>query len=94
DCFREGGLTSAAAALAWTTKVRVGIGILPIPLRNVAVTAMEIAAIQRMFPGRFHAGVGSGVQEWMGQVGTGDPNALALSGQLTDGELVYWRYHA
>ena len=78
DCFREGGLTSAAAALAWTTQVRVGIGILPIPLRNVAVAAMEIASLQRMFPGRFHAGVGSGVREWMGQVGARATSPLGL----------------
>jgi hypothetical protein len=49
---------------------------------------MKIDALQRMFPGKFHAGVGSGVREWMGQVGTGGPKALALSGQLADGELV------
>jgi alkanesulfonate monooxygenase SsuD/methylene tetrahydromethanopterin reductase-like flavin-dependent oxidoreductase (luciferase family) len=78
DCFREGGLTSSAAALAWTTRLRVGIGILPIPLRNVAVTAMEIAALERMFPGRFHAGVGSGVQDWMGQVGARAASPLGL----------------
>ena len=78
DCFRQGGLTSAAAALAATTRLRVGVGILPIPLRNVAVAAMEIAALQRMFPGRFHAGVGSGVREWMGQVGARVASPLGL----------------
>ena len=26
DCFREGGISTAAAALAWTSRVRVGIG--------------------------------------------------------------------
>ncbi|MFF4251500.1 LLM class flavin-dependent oxidoreductase [Streptomyces sp. NPDC001663] len=69
DCFREGGISTAAAALAWTERVRVGVGLLPVPLRNVAITAMEIAALHRMFPGRPVVGVGHGVQDWMGQVG-------------------------
>ncbi|MGW5783597.1 LLM class flavin-dependent oxidoreductase [Streptomyces sp. NPDC003757] len=69
DCFREGGISTAAAALAWTERVRVGVGLLPVPLRNVAVTAMEAATLHRMFPGRAILGVGHGVQDWMGQVG-------------------------
>jgi alkanesulfonate monooxygenase SsuD/methylene tetrahydromethanopterin reductase-like flavin-dependent oxidoreductase (luciferase family) len=69
DCFREGGVSAVAAALAWTERVRVGIGLLPVPLRNVAVTAMEAATLERMFPGRAVLAVGHGVQDWMGQVG-------------------------
>jgi len=69
DCFREGGISTAAAALAWTERVRIGVGLLPVPLRNVAVTAMEVAALHRMFPGRPILAVGHGVQDWMGQVG-------------------------
>ncbi|MFD5129081.1 LLM class flavin-dependent oxidoreductase [Streptomyces olindensis] len=69
DCFREGGISTAAAALAWTERVRVGVGLLPVPLRNVAITAMEVASLHRMFPGRAIVGVGHGVQDWMGQVG-------------------------
>ena len=52
DCFLEGGLTSAAAVLAATDRIVVGIGLLPMPLRNVAITAMEVATLERMFPGR------------------------------------------
>lgn len=69
DCFREGGISTAAAALAWTERLRVGVGLLPVPLRNVAITAMETAALHRMFPGRAVVAVGHGVQDWMGQVG-------------------------
>ncbi|MFE2433286.1 LLM class flavin-dependent oxidoreductase [Streptomyces sp. NPDC059409] len=69
DCFREGGISTAAAALAWTERVRVGVGLLPVPLRNVALTAMEAATLHRMFPGRAVLGVGHGVQDWMEQVG-------------------------
>ena len=42
------------------------------PLRNVALTAMELATVERMFPGRFVPGIGHGVLDWMGQVGFGD----------------------
>lgn len=69
DCFLEGGIASAAAALAWTQRLRVGVGLLPVPLRNVALTAMEAATLHRLFPGRVEVGVGHGVQDWMGQVG-------------------------
>ncbi|RYV51670.1 LLM class flavin-dependent oxidoreductase [Pengzhenrongella frigida] len=69
DCFRESGIASAAAALAWTDRLRVAVGLLPVPLRNVALTAMEIATLERMFPGRVAMGVGHGVQDWMAQVG-------------------------
>ncbi|KUN26092.1 oxidoreductase [Streptomyces antibioticus] len=69
DCFSEGGISTAAAALAWTERVKVGVGLLPVPLRNVAITAMEVASLHRMFPGRAVVGVGHGVQDWMGQVG-------------------------
>lgn len=78
DCFRESGYASAAAALAWSENLRVGLGIAPLPLRNVAATAMEIATIERMFPGRFLPGVGHGVQTWMDQVGAKVASPLTL----------------
>lgn len=78
DCFLEGGISTGAAALAWTERVRVGIGLLPVPLRNVAVTAMEAASLHRMFPGRAILGVGHGVQDWMGQVGARAASPVTL----------------
>ncbi|HEY0638493.1 MAG TPA: LLM class flavin-dependent oxidoreductase [Pseudonocardiaceae bacterium] len=78
DCFRQSGIASAAAALAATRTVRVGIGLLPVPLRNVAITAMELATLERMFPGRPVAGVGHGVQDWMAQVGARAASPLTL----------------
>jgi alkanesulfonate monooxygenase SsuD/methylene tetrahydromethanopterin reductase-like flavin-dependent oxidoreductase (luciferase family) len=69
DCFLESGIASAAAVLAWTERLRVGIGVLPVPLRNVALTAMEMATLNRLFPGRVRIGIGHGVQDWMAQVG-------------------------
>lgn len=78
DCFRESAYASAAAALAWTENLRIGIGIAPLPLRNLAVTAMEVATIERLFPGRLIPGFGHGVLEWMGQVGARVASPLTL----------------
>lgn len=78
DCFKQSGIASAAAALARTTRLRVGIGLLPVPLRNVALTAMELATLERMFPGRLVPGVGHGVQAWMAQVGARPASPLTL----------------
>ncbi|MDF5752581.1 LLM class flavin-dependent oxidoreductase [Spongiactinospora sp. TRM90649] len=78
DCFLEGGIATTAAALAWTRRLRVGIGILPVPLRNVALTSMEAAALDRMFPGRVTVAVGHGLQSWMEQVGARVESPLTL----------------
>lgn len=78
DCFKQSGIASATAALAWTDRISVGIGLLPTPLRNVALTTMELATLERMFPGRLIAGVGHGVQAWMAQVGARVASPLTL----------------
>jgi alkanesulfonate monooxygenase SsuD/methylene tetrahydromethanopterin reductase-like flavin-dependent oxidoreductase (luciferase family) len=78
DCFRESGIASAAAALACTERLTVAVGVLPVPLRNVALTAMEIANLERMFPERLLPGVGHGVQSWMAQVGGRVESPLTL----------------
>lgn len=78
DCFRQGGIASLAAALAWSQRLRVGIGVLPVPLRNVALTAMEVAALELMFPGRAVLGIGHGVGDWMGQVGVRPGSPMTL----------------
>ncbi|WP_460573488.1 LLM class flavin-dependent oxidoreductase [Humibacter soli] len=78
DCFRESAFAAASAALAVTSTLKIGIGISPMPLRNVAVTAMEIATIARIFPGRLLPGVGHGVQSWMSKVGARVASPLTL----------------
>lgn len=78
DCFEQSAFGTAAAALAWSEQLKVGIGIAPMPLRNVAATAMEIASIARLFPDRFLPGVGHGVQRWMGQTGSRVASPLTL----------------
>ena len=69
DCFFTAGVSLAASALAVTERLHVGIGILPAVARTAAITAMEIATLANVAPGRFTAGIGHGVQEWMGQMG-------------------------
>lgn len=78
DCFLESGVATAAAALAWSERLRVGVGLLPVPLRNVALTGMELATLYRLFPGRALIGVGHGVQDWMGQVGARAESPVTL----------------
>ena len=78
DCFKQSGLASAAAALAWTERIEVRVGLMPVPLRNVALVAMEAATLDRLFPGRFRPVVGHGVQDWMQQVGARSAAPLTL----------------
>jgi alkanesulfonate monooxygenase SsuD/methylene tetrahydromethanopterin reductase-like flavin-dependent oxidoreductase (luciferase family) len=69
DCFYAGAFSSAATILAATEQIQVGIGILPVTVRNPVFTAMEITTLARLYPGRFIAGFGHGVEGWMKQVG-------------------------
>ncbi|MDP4506686.1 LLM class flavin-dependent oxidoreductase [Nonomuraea turcica] len=78
DLGWTGGISSAATALAVTSRLRVGIGIAPAPLRNPMLLAMELANLARVHPGRLAAGIGHGVQDWMRQVGAAPPSPLAL----------------
>ncbi|HYF73782.1 MAG TPA: LLM class flavin-dependent oxidoreductase [Nocardioides sp.] len=78
DCFLEGGLTTATAALSWSERLVVGVGLLPVPLRNPALAAMEIATVARLFPDRLVVTLGHGVQDWMAQVGAAVESPLTL----------------
>ncbi|MGW7416611.1 LLM class flavin-dependent oxidoreductase [Streptomyces sp. NPDC054863] len=81
DCFLESGVAAASAALAWTERLHVGVGLLPVPLRNVALASMEAATLYRLFPGRVSLAFGHGVQDWMGQVGARPESPLTLLGE-------------
>lgn len=78
DCFVSGGIAAQSVALARTSRIEVGVGILPVPLRNVALTAMEVATLARLFPSRVRVGVGHGVLDWMDQVGARAPSPMSL----------------
>ncbi|MEU0089111.1 LLM class flavin-dependent oxidoreductase [Kribbella sp. NPDC006257] len=95
DCFKESAVATVVTALASTERIRVGAAILPVPLRNVAQAAMEIATIDRLFPDRFVAGIGHGNQPWMAQAGVKAEAPLTLLREyasalrkLLDGESV------
>ena len=81
DCFKESGVATMSAALAWSERLRVGVGLLPVPMRNVATTAMEAAVLERLFPGRAVIGVGHGVLEWMGWIGARAAGVLTAGGR-------------
>lgn len=78
DLGWTGGVSSAATALAVTSRLRVGIGISPAPLRNPMLLAMELGNLARVHPGRLAAGIGHGVGDWMRQAGAAPPSPLAL----------------
>jgi alkanesulfonate monooxygenase SsuD/methylene tetrahydromethanopterin reductase-like flavin-dependent oxidoreductase (luciferase family) len=76
DCFFTAGVSLAATALVLTERLRVGLGILPAVARNPAITAMEIATLAGLAPGRLIAGIGHGVQSWMEQMGARTPSPV------------------
>ena len=95
DCFFTTAPSLAATAFAHTERLDVGIGILPAVARNAAVTAMELATLAQLAPGRLLAGIGHGVQEWMQQMGARTPSPLttldeviSCVGRLLAGESV------
>lgn len=69
DLGFRGGIAQAAAVLAVTSRIRVGVGILPASARNVAFTAMEAATLVDIFGDRLALGLGHGMPDWMTSVG-------------------------
>lgn len=78
DLGFRGGFAQAAAVLGATERIRVGIGILPAAVRNVAYAAMEVATLEQLFPGRTDVGVGHGMPGWMKQAGAWPQRPLAF----------------
>jgi alkanesulfonate monooxygenase SsuD/methylene tetrahydromethanopterin reductase-like flavin-dependent oxidoreductase (luciferase family) len=76
DCFYTAGPSLAAAALSVTDRLTVGLGILPAVARTAPVTAMEIATLCGLGPGRVIGGIGHGVQSWMRQMGVATRSPL------------------
>jgi alkanesulfonate monooxygenase SsuD/methylene tetrahydromethanopterin reductase-like flavin-dependent oxidoreductase (luciferase family) len=77
EFFQYGGISAAAAALAATREVPVGIGIISAMVRHPALAAMEIASLARSHPGRLMAGFGLGLPDWLRQMGIHPPSQLA-----------------
>lgn len=84
DCFFRGGIAQAAAALAMTERMRLGIGILPAAVRNAAFTALEVSTLAELFPGRVDVGIGHGMPGWMRQVGAWPASPLTMLGEHLD----------
>jgi 5,10-methylenetetrahydromethanopterin reductase len=82
DCFEYGGVSSAAAILASTERIGVGVGLFPVAVRNPAILAMELATIAELYPGRMTAGVGHGVESWMRQIDARPANRLVALSEL------------
>lgn len=78
DLGFRGGVAQAAAVLASTSRIRVGIGLLPAGARNAAFAAMEIATLAELFPGRIDVSIGHGMPDWMRAVGTWPASPLTL----------------
>jgi 5,10-methylenetetrahydromethanopterin reductase len=84
DCFFRGGIAQAAVVLAVTTRIRVGIGILPAAARNAAFSTLEVATLAELFPGRLHVGIGHGMPVWMRQAGIWPASPLAMLAENLD----------
>ncbi|RLV49731.1 LLM class flavin-dependent oxidoreductase [Nocardioides mangrovicus] len=84
DLGYKGGFAQAGAVLAATSRVRVGIGVLPVAARNPVFTAMEAATLANLFPGRITLGVGHGMPVWMRQVGIAVDSPLTLLAETLD----------
>jgi 5,10-methylenetetrahydromethanopterin reductase len=76
DCFFAGGIAAVSAALSGTHRLAAGLGIMPAVARNAAFTAMEIAAVAELHPGRLTVGLGHGMAGWMRQIGAYPPSPL------------------
>ncbi|WP_367130163.1 LLM class flavin-dependent oxidoreductase [Saccharothrix sp. HUAS TT1] len=78
DLGFRGGVGQAAAVLAATGRIRVGVGLLPVGARNAAFAAMEVATLAQLFPGRVDIGIGHGMPGWMRSVGEWPASPLTL----------------
>ncbi|KQQ93530.1 luciferase [Leifsonia sp. Leaf325] len=78
DLGFRGGVAQATAVLASTSRIVLGIGILPAGARNAAFAAMELATLEQLFPGRLVAGIGHGMPHWMRSVGAWPASPLTL----------------
>jgi len=78
DCFFRGGIAQAAVALAVTSSIHVGIGIVPAAARNAAFATLEANTLAEIYPGRVTVGVGHGMPAWMRQVAAWPASPLTM----------------
>ncbi|HEX3052953.1 MAG TPA: LLM class flavin-dependent oxidoreductase [Aggregatilineaceae bacterium] len=83
DCFFTSGIAAVATALACPAQIPIGLGIMPGVARNPAFTAMEIATLAGLYPGRFLPGIGHGMPEWMKQIGAAPASPVKALEEIT-----------
>ncbi len=69
DFFFTGGIAGAGLALAATSEIKVGLGVVSAMVRHPALLAMELSTLTSVHDGRLVAGVGLGVPAWVRQMG-------------------------
>ncbi|OBJ40539.1 hypothetical protein A5630_24440 [Mycolicibacterium mucogenicum] len=84
DLGLAGGVAQAAAALAVTSQLHVGLGIAPAAVRNAAYLAMEFSSLSRASSDRFHAGIGHGMPAWLEQVGQHPDSLMTCLREVTE----------
>ncbi|MER6399893.1 LLM class flavin-dependent oxidoreductase [Kitasatospora sp. NPDC001603] len=78
DLGFHGGLAQAATVLGVTSRIRVGLGLMPAGARNVAFAAMDVATLAHLHPGRLDIAIGHGMPAWMRTVGAWPSSPLTL----------------
>ncbi len=69
NLFKRGMLPAAAAAIAATHRIRVGLGVINPYTRHPVQIAMDVGALDELSPGRVALGVGSGNGERLRRIG-------------------------
>ena len=83
DLTFHGGIALAATILATTSRIGVGIGILPAATRAPSTAAMEAGTLAAIHPGRLQLGLGHGMPSWMRQIGVWPASPLAMLEETT-----------
>ncbi|MFI8804432.1 LLM class flavin-dependent oxidoreductase [Micromonospora chalcea] len=78
DIGWAGSVALTATALANSSRLRIGMGVCPVPLRNPVLHAMELAALAELHPGRLIAGLGHGSPARLRRVAPRGGSQLAL----------------
>jgi alkanesulfonate monooxygenase SsuD/methylene tetrahydromethanopterin reductase-like flavin-dependent oxidoreductase (luciferase family) len=81
DCFTCGGISGAAAVLAATSQIPVGLGIVNAMIRHPALLAMEVATLARIYPERLVPAIGLGLPDWLRQLGVYPPSPVGALGE-------------
>jgi 5,10-methylenetetrahydromethanopterin reductase len=84
DLGFKGGIAQAATVLAVTSRIHVGVGILPAAVRNAAFAAMEIATLAQIHPGRVIVGIGHGMPDWIRAIGAWPASPITLLTEYAD----------